>query len=595
MAGSFTLEGIDIALEAQSLLRKVKASRSFNNQEFQVSVLQAVKERLEKWIEAHRHADLPVSLCVTSPGSRFVYPKELTEPEKLFWENFPDERGQAELYSARFPEEHWIKRLEVVFEGNQLLTLDGLLIGAGKDHKAFERFFTSIARMTSHEGLRVLSKFEALAGNTTRNLFLYHLAERIRKIQADSHHSFLFEIRIDCLMEVNDNSGFKVGDELIFEVCRRLSGLAAGQAFLTRAGGNKFMLLLEEGSEKDFSELVTEIEAVFEAPARIDSQDIQINVDIGCVPLDDPTLEPLEAMQRAELALMESRSLPVSARHKVYLLSQESLEARKKNSSAAQMIRQGFGENRFFFLFQPIVDLRNPRITGAEMLLRLRDEAGNPMPASEIMPTVERIRIQSKLDKWVFSEVIRLFQSHEGLRRRMKTAGFQLAMNCSPMLLSEEGLAQEWISRLKASEFDPRNLTIEIIENAIFFDNSNVIKNLTRFREHGIRIAIDDFGAGYSNLGHLSKLPADIVKMDRGFLPRSSKEDSKGAAVLNSIVMLCNNMGYHVTCEGVETEEQSLFLQEINCPYAQGYFYGKPMPLQEVLTLAEQYDDTALN
>jgi EAL domain-containing protein (putative c-di-GMP-specific phosphodiesterase class I) len=223
----------------------------------------------------------------------------------------------------------------------------------------------------------------------------------------------------------------------------------------------------------------------------------------------------------------------------------------------------------------------------------MRDSHGLPIEAARFMPAVSRIRYQSTLDKWVFAEILRLHKNDHALRRRMESGGFTLTMNCDPGLLIHQGLASEWLGVFEKEGFDPRSLVVEVVENPILFENTELSKNIHALRAEGVRIAVDDFGSGYSNLRHLAGLPVDIVKFDRGFLQGFGGSESREGVLLETMLKLCAELGYETVCEGVETQAHADFLGRVGCRCAQGYFYGKPMPMGDVLSLAQKYDVAA--
>jgi EAL domain-containing protein (putative c-di-GMP-specific phosphodiesterase class I) len=150
-------------------------------------------------------------------------------------------------------------------------------------------------------------------------------------------------------------------------------------------------------------------------------------------------------------------------------------------------------------------------------------------------------------------------------------------------------MAGRWTERLAAARIPASETVIEIIENPLLLQNETLLHNLQDLRAAGVKIAIDDFGSGYSNLRHLTKLPIDIVKLDRSFLAERNDPQQRGETLMTHMINVCRDLGYLPLVEGVETAEQDAFLRRTRCRYAQGFFYANPMPLEGVLALARTF------
>lgn len=577
--------------------------RNTHDRDFQKACLEATKDVLQQTFEIDvgliGRLSARIECRNNGHSSRsVVLPGENSPVEKKVWSEFAGRLVDEGAVKEIVPCGYRYAPVLLVFQGFELLRIGIMLSGdAHKSPGENERFkrlvaiFGSMAsRAVSLEELRYLSSHDALTGLANRTLFLQQIAKHIATSRACARKTVLFEVRLDSLGEVNNNFGFQAGDELILEAARRLSALNKSKAFVARVGGSKFMLLLRYHRRGEFGVLMRKVEDALEAPIRICEQELRMNVEIGCVALDDPGLHPVEVAHRAETAVSDARGRAVALRQKAYIYRDGFFQAEKANSQLNLMVRQAEHENRFFLLYQPVVDLRRNHITGCEALLRMRDPHGGIVEAAAFMDAVVRIRHQSTMDRWVFNQVIGLPSDEIGLRQRMDTKGFFIAMNCDPGVLSQEGVAQEWLAGLSQVGFDPRCFVLEVVENPYFFENAALEKNIRDLRKEGVRIAVDDFGSGYSNLRHLASLPVDIVKLDRGFLQKFEGGNEREALVIGAMLDLCAELGYETVCEGVETRAHVDFLGGVDSRCAQGYFYGKPMSLPAVLDLAEKYD-----
>ena len=591
------IERIEIASEALPWNGVDAGFRNRHDRDFQRACLDAVEEILRRVFAIHRDSLGALSAKIECLDDGFAgrvveLPGEMSDEERSAWGGH--EAGIPESGSLEAVSGFRYAVLALVFEGRDFIRIGFLLATPESEDARFKSMVSTCGIIASRavqlEELRYLSRHDGLTGLASRDLFLKRIADEIARLQPGAPEAVLFEVRLACLGEVNDNFGFPAGDELILETARRLSAINHGKTFVARVGGSKFMLLVRPDGQPKISSLMRAVEDALDSPVRIEGLDMRMNVDIGCVALDDPRLQPVEVLQRAETAVSDARSRSVMLRQKAYVYSDAFFEAKKRNSRQNLMVRQAHRENRFFLLFQPLVDLRKRAVVGCEALLRLRDNHGLRVEAARFMAAVSRIRYQSTLDKWVFAEILRSQKNNNALRRRMESGGFVLAMNCDPGLLAQKRLARKWLGVFEREGFDPRSLMLEVVENPILFKNTELVKNLRALRAEGVRIAIDDFGSGYSNLRHLADLPVDIVKFDRGFLKGLAAAVSKGGELLKTMLDLCSRLGYETVCEGVETQDHADFLASVDCRCAQGYFYGRPMPMADVLSLTEKYD-----
>jgi EAL domain-containing protein (putative c-di-GMP-specific phosphodiesterase class I) len=227
-------------------------------------------------------------------------------------------------------------------------------------------------------------------------------------------------------------------------------------------------------------------------------------------------------------------------------------------------------------------------MAGAEALLGVRGHDGEIMGASSFMPAVERIRHQVAMDEWVFAEFLRLFGPGMPGRKLMEDREFLLGLNATPAFLSTEGLAQRWLTDLQRAEIAPASTAIEVVESPLLRENETLLANLRRLRTEGVKIAIDDFGSGYSNLRHLMQLPVDFVKLDKSFVAELDGEESKARVLLRELARLCADLGYRTVCEGVETAVQAAFVSENGVRYGQGFYYGKPASLEQLQAMVQE-------
>ena len=450
--------------------------------------------------------------------------------------------------------------------------------------------FSSLAEREIHtEELKYYVDHDSLTGLATRNLLLSEIDKAIKLTKPEQPTAILFHIRLDSLTELNDNFGYGSGDRALIETANRLKLVHGGDNFVARVGGDKFMVLIRDSDlEKNLDDLLSEVEVSASMPFRVNLDEIRISADVGCAVINDPTIHPIEILFRAELTLRHAISQESGSQRKVYIYAEGMFQERLKLHKTNLIVRQAYSENRFLLRFQPIFDLSKNRLIGAETLLRMKQKDGTILDAGQFISAIPRIRYQASVDDWVFSEFMRQFGRGSPGRQLLEIDDFMITINTTPIFISNKGFAEKWLSRWSHAGIPHKSIVLEVVESPLLPENEALLENIHQLRAAGVRISIDDFGSGYSNLRHLIQLPVDIVKFDRSFLSEQKGHESKSRTLLTSLITLCHELGYSPMCEGVESADQVEFLHQTGCRYVQGFFYGKAMPLSEVLALSQR-------
>ena len=417
-----------------------------------------------------------------------------------------------------------------------------------------------------------------LTGAANRPVIMKGLEKAIRESESISPDSILLFFDIDGFKEVNDNFGHDTGDRLLIEITKRLNGICRSNDLLGRLSGDEFVLLARGIDVMDgLGQLLDRIQKTLSTSFMIGELEIHVNASIGCAVLSDPDLTANELLRRAEEAMYLVKT---GERKGFCIADEEVIRSFSIKRAMDRKVKDAFQNNRFFAMFQPIVDLRTGGVSGFEALMRILDRNDEIMEASEFMPTIQRTRYLPQLDDYVLAETLRTFRS-VSTKSYLEIKGFRFSVNIGPAILSSTGYASNCLSQLSKSNLSPHNLMLEIIESSMLQPSPTVISNLTTLREHGVAIALDDFGTGYSNLQQLSTLPVDIIKIDKEFIHGIAKGDIKRNSLLGAIMDIGKNLGYEIIAEGVEEKTEADYLKSIGCHYAQGYYFGKPMPISE--------------
>ena len=421
---------------------------------------------------------------------------------------------------------------------------------------------------------------DALTGAANRTVFISQLERSIAEADSLNPTTALLYIDLDGFKEVNDNFGHQTGDRLLVEVTKRLKEICRGEDLLGRLSGDEFVLLIHGISDKNSLELLLKrIQRHLAMPFMLGDLEIRIGTSIGCSLLDSNEISTTELIRRSE----EAMYLVKTGERKDYCIADKEIIAEfKEKRSMDRMIRKAVKDKMMFMALQPILDYASGKIIAAEALIRLVDKKKQVMDAGYFMSSLDRLRILPEVDEWVFAETLRLLKQYR--KEFEKVPGFRISINVSPSILMTSGYAKLCISRLKEAKIPPSMLRMEIIESHLQTSNEWLHENLHTLREAGVKIAVDDFGTGFSNLQYLTGLPIDTIKIDKVFLKGILTKDTHQNDLLEAIIGIAKNFDYSIIAEGVEDPAQADYLNTLGCTQMQGYLYGKPMRVEDFIT-----------
>lgn len=421
---------------------------------------------------------------------------------------------------------------------------------------------------------------DALTGAANRTVFISQLERSIAEADSLNPTTALLYIDLDGFKEVNDNFGHQTGDRLLVEVTKRLKEICRGEDLLGRLSGDEFVLLIHGISDKNSLELLlTRIQRHLAMPFMLGDLEIRIGTSIGCSLLDSNEISTTELIRRSE----EAMYLVKTGERKDYCIADKEIIAEfKEKRSMDRMIREAVKDKRMFLALQPILDYASGKIIAAEALIRLVDKKKQVMDAGYFMDSLDRLRILPEVDEWVFAETLRLLKEHRNDFEKMPD--FSISINVSPSILMTNGYAKLCLNRLNEAKIPPSMLRMEIIESHLQTSNEWLHENLHTLREAGVKIAVDDFGTGFSNLQYLTGLPIDTIKIDKVFLKGILTKDTHQNDLLEAIIGIAKNFDYSIIAEGVEDPAQADYLNTLGCTQMQGYLFGKPMRVEDFIT-----------
>ncbi len=378
---------------------------------------------------------------------------------------------------------------------------------------------------------------------------------------------------LDGFKEVNDRLGHLVGDKVLEVVAQKLNHATSDEIFLARWGGDEFAFLFKPGTTLDDAiafgnELVRE----FEDFAPVEDEPITVGATCGIALLEAGRSNE-ELVRRADLALYRGKA---DGRGTVRCWSEAIEEKQGLRQKAIARLKTALCQDATFAAFQPIVDLSNGEIIAMEALLRIREPDNRVVTAAEIFPALLDPQLSRRVSQKMLAQVFD--QGGEILNALGQQC--RIGINISEADLRDCNLVQRIIDLAGASLLSPSNITIEVTETMLLLDdNGEICECLQRLDALGCTIALDDFGTGFSSLTHLRDFPITLVKIDRDFIAGISG-DHQSRLIIQAIVQMGQSLGVKTVAEGVETQEQVDYLRSIQCDCAQGYFFGRPAPLE---------------
>jgi len=433
---------------------------------------------------------------------------------------------------------------------------------------------------------------DPLTGLANRTLFQDRLAHAIALRRRDDRAVAVVSLDLDDFKLINDSMGHPAADSLLIRVGERIAGCVRAGDTVARLGGDEFALLLE-GVEDDAHLVCERVIASFDTPFIVDGHEVLVRPSAGVAVtlLGETDITPEELVKRADVAMYfakRSRNATVHTFSPDMTLLDPAIEEvtntgenRSVGSGAAQVrllgeLRRAIDRGGLEMVYQPKLDLRTGRIAGVEALLRWPHPRLKVLRPAAFLPLILRHGLMRPVTDLVFQKVL-----DDVKRWSSKGLDIPVAVNLFAPLLRDVRLPEAVSSVLEERGLPARLLTIEITEDLVLDEVGRVTGVLQQLRDNGVRIAIDDFGSGYSALSYLRDLPIDEVKFDRHFIA-SVATDDRAAAVVSAVIDLNHNLGITVVAEGVEDAETAAWLREHNCDIGQGYYFGRPVPAEEI-------------
>ncbi len=430
------------------------------------------------------------------------------------------------------------------------------------------------ARRRAERALERAALHDPLTRLLNRAAFADELRRTIERAQRTSGSFALLLLDLDHFKEINDSVGHQAGDLLLRQASRRLRGQVRRSDVLARLGGDEFAVISDHAAPaSDSIALAERLTEAVSRPFHVGGVEAHIGTSIGIATFPEDARDGDQLLARADMALYAAKG---AGRGTWRLFDPRMQKIATERRLLEGEIRVALREGQLELVYQPIIRLHDLEVCGLEALLRWNHPTRGMLRPEEFVPFAERNRLIQPITEWALKRAVDQVLTLKSAR--IET--LPTAVNISTRILDQDSLVDTvGLACARLHELGVQ-LILEITEGALI-EHARVAKILTTLRQLGVRIAIDDFGIGYSSLARLKDLPLDLLKIDRSFIA-NLPHGNADRAVANSIVRLATSLGMATVAEGVETPEQLRAVLELGCDQAQGYLFASPMPIQSI-------------
>jgi diguanylate cyclase (GGDEF)-like protein len=435
----------------------------------------------------------------------------------------------------------------------------------------------------SQEKISHLAFHDSLTKLPNRAMLMQALESALAQAGRDGGRLAVLFLDLDDFKLVNDTMGHEVGDQLLCAVANRLRNALRKNDFFSRPGGDEFIVFMGHYGEagrpqsNDFiywaSDLARRIIEIIKEPFLIQDYETYVSTSIGISIYPDDAVDARTLLQHADSALYRAKDLGGG---QVRFYSSEFSQLQRKRMSLATKLHKAVERNEFVLFFQPVVDLAEGAIVGAEALLRWQTDEGIVSPG-EFIPLAEETGLILPIGNWVIDEACRQIRewNEEGVPLS------SLSVNLSPRQFWHGDIVSQLLKAVEDHKVLPENLELEVTESSVMKEPLRMEGMLKALHAKGFNLSLDDFGTGYSSLLRLKNLPIGKLKIDKSFVEETPFNENN-ESLITAIVQLSRNLGIHAQAEGIETVDQWRYLRNLGCRYGQGYFFSPPVPAAEI-------------
>ncbi|MCU1750510.1 putative bifunctional diguanylate cyclase/phosphodiesterase [Pseudomonas sp. 6D_7.1_Bac1] len=424
--------------------------------------------------------------------------------------------------------------------------------------------------------LQQVAHYDALTNLINRRGFNQIFAEKLIEKSASNGMLAVMFLDIDHFKRINDSLGHDAGDELLKVLADHIkSSTRSHDDVVARFGGDEFCILISLRDRDEARHMAQRIMHKMKEPIELAGRRMVMTTSIGISVFPDDGKSCEELLKNADLALYQSKG---NGRNGLHFFSPNLKTKATMELQLEEELRNALrDETGLMLYYQPIYDLKSGQVTKLEALVRWQHPVHGLLAPDRFIAIAEANGLIAELDNWV------LRKACEDLSELSRNGceSLNIAVNCSPLNLAREELAEEVEHALLSAGVAPQRLELEVTENALMGNIANTLVLLRKIRALGVSLSIDDFGTGYSSLAYLKRLPLNTLKIDRSFIQDIPKA-TQDMEIVQAIIVMAHTLHLQVVTEGVETLEQYQFLERFGCDFVQGYLLSRPVPLTEL-------------
>lgn len=476
-------------------------------------------------------------------------------------------------FKMRHKDGHWVDILSRAFlvrdaQGNAIRT-----VGTHVDISEKKRQEAHILRQAHYDGL---------TGLPNRFLAMDRLAQLLKEASRDVSKVAILFLDLDGFKRVNDTLGHETGDRLLVQAAERLQSVVREGDSVCRLGGDEFVVLLRNlGELTDARTVASSLISQFRHPFSLDERELVVTTSIGIAVYPSDGITPTELLRNADTAMYHSKE---QGRNTFNFFTTEMNLNVSRMLEVEEQLHGAQERHEFSVVYQPVVELQSNRVVAAEALLRWNNPVLGTVSPDEFIPIAEQTGVILGIGRYVLQQAV-----ENALRwREMLDHEFKIAINLSPRQFRDTSLVDYINDLLECNDLKANALVLEVTEGVLMSGQQDIEHALSRLHNTGIRLAMDDFGTGYSSLNYLRKYPFDVLKVDRSFV-NDLTVDPADCELVNASILMAHGLGLEVVAEGVETEDQLSQLRNMQCEYAQGYLFSRPINVDAFTDLLQYH------
>lgn len=450
---------------------------------------------------------------------------------------------------------------------------------AGNPTDKIVRFRDVTKLNAQNDELTYLAYYDVLTGLYNRNYFVRLMSDFVRKAQEENTTVAVMFMDFDDFRRINDGMGIIVGDELVQMFGQFLSDLIGENIVVSHFNGDVFCIgIYDPCGARSVETLYKTIRERLKRPFILSGgQELFITVSVGVAECPEAATSTLELINCAEIVMFKAKAM---GKDNVLYYDGTILDEFLKSANIENQLKNAAFQQSFTMYYQPQFRTNDRKLRGVEALIRWKNDDGRMISPAVFIPIAEKSGTIVPIGTWVIEESLQAYAEW----KRKYHYPLVMSLNISAIQYKQPDFIEQMVHLMDKYDIAPSEIELEITESVLIDDFTEVTEKLAVLRDIGIKISLDDFGTGYSSLSYLKGLPIDTLKIDKSFID-TVVTDENTRIITESIIYMVKKLGYETIAEGVETEEQYRYLNEIDCDNIQGYLLGKPMPSEKIESL----------